>query len=110
VAELTPCIPWTGALNRDGYGQHRAVYIRAVGPIPVGLEIDHLCRNRSCVNVEHMELVTHAENSRRRYGTHCRNGHEYTAESTYAGRGKRECRVCSAARQRRFQAAKKALS
>ena len=73
------CIEWTGGRDRYGYGKfnlvvdgrrrqtgaHRAAWLADLGDIPDGLVIDHLCRNRACVNVEHMELVTGAENTRR---------------------------------------------
>lgn len=71
----TPCWVWHGALNRDGYGRapthirersaHRAMYEAVVGPIPEGMELDHLCRVKSCVNPDHMEPVTPAVNVRR---------------------------------------------
>jgi len=102
-----PCIPADVVLTLAGYGNHRAVYRAARGKIPAGLEIDHLCGNHGCVQVEHMELVTHAENMRR-YGdrtTHCKNGHEYTPENTYVrpGGSNRDCRICNADRQRRWR-------
>ena len=73
------CIIWTGWLDRYGYGKfamkingarrhtgaHRAAWLAKMGDIPHGLQIDHLCRNTSCVNVSHMELVTSMENIRR---------------------------------------------
>lgn len=90
--EVADCWQWLGALNK-GYGQfyhqgamrraHRLVWEELVGPIPLDLQIDHLCRNRSCVNPDHMELVTSRENTRRTpyrprvngAKTHCKRGH-----------------------------------
>ncbi|HEY8766071.1 MAG TPA: HNH endonuclease signature motif containing protein [Dehalococcoidia bacterium] len=76
-AGLFGCWPWTGVIHPLGYGHvnipgtrnpqmaHRASYEFFVGPIPDGLELDHLCRNRGCVNPSHLEPVTHLENVRR---------------------------------------------
>ncbi len=97
------CLIWLGALNEDGYGPHRLAYETFVGPIPAGLEIDHLCRVRCCINVLHMEPITHAENVRRGNSgihlssrTHCGYGHEFTVENTaYApGTHGRVCKEC----------------
>lgn len=70
----TPCWVWQRAVNENGYGRmpgnqaaHRVYFERERGPVPDGLEIDHLCRVRACVRPDHMEAVTHAENVRRMY-------------------------------------------
>ena len=105
------CWVWQGSRRRDGYGQlsvnakpaaaHRVAYELYVGPIPKGLEIDHLCNNGrgGCVNPKHLEPVTHAENGLRRYQrdpiTKCRRGHLFTDENTYVDpKGSRNCRIC----------------
>jgi hypothetical protein len=76
----TGCWLWTGQINHAGYGRfamprsqpgqrerlaHRMTWEMAVGPVPEGLQLDHLCRRRSCVNPDHLEPVTSAENTRR---------------------------------------------
>lgn len=120
----TPCWIWLLYRDKDGYGRytagttrwlaHRWYYEQHVGPIPDGLEIDHLCRVRACVNPEHMEPVTHAENSRRGIQpgsllTHCIHGHEFTPENTYARPGGgRDCRTCIRERVARYNARKAA--
>lgn len=79
VGENRECWIWAGGINPNGYGffnildegkrttrpAHRFMYGVVHGEIPEGLEIDHLCRVRACVNVGHLEAVTHAENVRR---------------------------------------------
>lgn len=104
------CWPWLGQLNGSGYGPHRRAYEELVGPIPDGLELDHVeawgCEIRHCVNPLHMEPVTHAENMRRGSKTngnktHCPAGHPYTEANTYlGGRGERNCRRCHNDRER----------
>lgn len=70
--DLGPCWIWTGSISRLGYGRfkwrghfhptHRWTYERARGPVPVGKELDHLCRVRHCCNPDHLEAVTHRQN------------------------------------------------
>lgn len=117
---VTPsgCWLWTGAANSKGYGQvgvrgvsrstHRVAYELLVGPIPDGLQIDHLCRVRLCCNPSHLEPVTHMENHMRRpdvHKSHCIHGHEMTPENTivknFRGSVRRNCRVCANAQRRK---------
>lgn len=89
---------------------HKISYQLFIGPIPQGLELDHLCRNMKCCNPEHLEAVTHKENVLRGIGptainaqkTHCDNGHEYTPENTFIRpkSGNRDCRICMLSRSR----------
>lgn len=92
------CWEFTGSKS-NGYGKvqrggvkmptHQFTWTRLVGPIPDGLEVDHLCRNRPCCNPEHLEPVTHRENvlrgespcAKNAKKTHCSKGHEYTPEN-----------------------------
>jgi hypothetical protein len=99
---------WTGT-GRIEYGAHRIAYLAFVGPIPSGLVVDHLCRNRLCVNPEHLEPVTVRENVMRSpiaqaainaRKTHCPKGHPYTSENTTGGPNARACRTCLASRPR----------
>lgn len=88
---------------------HRVTYTELVGPIPEGLDLDHLCRNRACCNPEHLEPVERVENVRRGlrgpgYGaliTHCKRGHEFAPWNLARSRGEgfRICRSCHRARQ-----------
>lgn len=113
------CWDWEGHIDKFGYGKitwqytgylaHRLIYTHLVGPIPEGLEIDHLCRNRSCVNPDHLEPVEHVENVRRAAAipnnrplkTHCKHGHAFTEPNTYVRpNGDRVCRTCYRARDR----------
>lgn len=133
---LSGCWLWLNRLDSWGYGQyytngkrplaHRFAYIALVGPFPEGLESDHLCRVRHCVNPAHIEPVTRAENVRRglvaeanrsRKGTKrpfCRRGHEMTPENTYlyppssSSFGRRGCHKCSQMRHAQYYEAKKA--
>jgi hypothetical protein len=127
-----PCWEWTAA-KTNGYGivqydgrtqrAHRVVYACLRAPIPDELELDHLCRNRGCVNPDHTEPVTGIVNNARSNSasaiharqTHCKRGHEFTPDNTYRAvreRGKQErfCRECSRIRDRERYARKKATS
>jgi len=113
---VTPsgCWEWSGSRTPQGYGRlsfdgeptysHRLAYELFVGPIPQGLQIDHLCRNRACCNPDHLEPVSGAENlhrsaftvaSRNVRKTQCPQGHPYDDENTYVTpNGARGCRTC----------------
>lgn len=106
------CWIWVGHRNSTGYGAclrdrkkvpaHRVIYERYRGPIPAELEADHKCRNRPCVNPDHIEPVTRRENVRRGVSpasrhmaqTHCSRGHEFNATDTYYRGGPKPNRVC----------------
>ena len=141
---MTGCWLWIGAGNENGYGlfgipsdtrnasrrfwklikAHRYSYQLHKGEIPEGMDLDHLCRLRCCVNPNHLEAVTRKENLNRgmgvlRYGkiTHCPKGHEYTEDNTRIevskeGWRQRRCRQChrirNQARKKRIRMAKKA--
>lgn len=119
------CLVWSGCLDHSGYGKmttgkirtgaHRLAWLAIKGDIPGDLVVDHLCRNRACVNVTHMELVTNAENALR--GDHSRKrGRSGPAARCVHGRSDGRvtvgtdgyvrwvCRACSRERQRRFRA------
>jgi hypothetical protein len=129
------CWQWTGAMS-SGYGMfgeqrkpgakrnrmtsaHIWSYKNTIGPIPPGLELDHTCRNRACVNPLHLEPVTHrinvlrgssipAENEQKEF---CKRGHEFTPENTYPRpNGGRTCRACFKIRRKNPAVSKPALS
>lgn len=110
----TGCHVWEGAKQSRGYGcfgvgggksalAHRWIYEQAVGPIGPGLQIDHACKNKACVNPAHLEAVSAKENNRRSdspsaknaRATHCANGHELSGPNLFFKRdGRRQCRRC----------------
>lgn len=114
------CWPWTGATDQAGYGwfndgtrrvrAHRWAYEHLIADIPPGLELDHLCRNTSCVNPWHLEPVTGAENRLRSQAppaqnarrTVCAHGHQLTRQPS----GRRRCRTCQNAANRAYRARK----
>lgn len=113
--EIQPngCWDWVGAITNRGYGLfndeiklklvHRLSYEINKGKIPAGLQIDHLCRNRKCVNPEHLEVVTQKENMMRGFGlasmyskrSHCKRGHPLVKENLGKWRNSRDCLICS---------------
>jgi hypothetical protein len=104
-----PCWLWTASLIPFGYGQfgaesgvnvraHRFAYELLVGPIPEGMQLDHLCRVRHCVNPDHLEPVTHKEHMRRSVRArrnHCKYGHPFDQRNTSVRTdGARACKTC----------------
>ena len=83
---------------------HRVAWEMHFGPIPDGMTIDHICRNRRCGRIDHLRLMTNEENARMNGNaikTRCKRGHPFDEANTYVdGRGHRRCRSC--ARERRF--------
>jgi len=120
VRKTDTCWLWLGAKARKtGYGRftvnrkrrlcaHQFAYEINKGPIPAGLEVDHLYRNRLCVNPAHLEAVTHRENNNRGIGISannarkefCKYGHALSGTNLYVYRGMRQCKTCRNKRSR----------
>jgi hypothetical protein len=139
VVKAEGCWQWIGPKTAKGYGRiflskskpttaHRVAYTLLVGPIPVGLELDHtchtkdcrlgdLCPHRACVNVAHLEPVTHDENTKRsnfytydhsksvrKRKTACKQGHPYTGDNLrFDGKGSQVCRACQKTNLARYR-------
>jgi len=122
VEKTDTCWNWTAQLISGGYGHfrvgskkilaHRFSYRLLKGSLDPSLTIDHLCRNRKCVNPDHLEQVTMRVNILRGKGitarlarqTHCKRGHELSKENTYIKKnGARECRICSRESKRKYK-------
>lgn len=124
------CWLWTGATNPNGYGifrkttdrnivAHRFSYESFVCEVPNGLELDHLCRVRCCVNPDHLEPVTRSENTRRGIAAGnglrkhhdrrssaptCIHGHPFTGTNVgFKNDGRRRCRECDRIRARKYR-------
>ncbi len=126
VAVTGDCWWWTGTIVPDGYGNfrvegktvgaHRWSYKYLVGPVPKGLELDHLCRNPACVNPDHLEAVNHRENCLRGEGvsainarkTECLRGHPFSGANLVIEKsGQRYCRKCKNEQTRRHKRLKR---
>ena len=128
VEKTQTCWIWQGNITRYGYGQfsprrganhraHKVAWESENGPVPDGMVLDHLCRNRSCVRPGHLEPVTPRINALRGIGPsalnsrkmRCRHGHPFSPENTRIdAKGKRVCRTCDRARWERSNAKRKA--
>jgi hypothetical protein len=131
---LTPCHIWQHHKTKGGYGRatdpkqpgrqeyaHRLAWEAANGQIPEGLEIDHLCRQRDCVNPAHLEPVTSrvnglrgdaglASGAQQRAKTHCPKGHPYSGENLYVdATGRRHCKTCRREQLRKSRARRAAV-
>lgn len=125
---LSGCWEWMGEIQRHGYGRlaitpsskldgqrsqlaHRVSYEIFKGPIENGMEIDHLCRNRSCVNPDHLEIVSRKENNKRAVTGYCKRGHELTEGNYRVGStGSKNCIKCIKIRNSQYREDKKNLS
>jgi hypothetical protein len=122
VEKTDTCWLWTGGLDKDGYGwtypngktrrAHAVAYELVVGPVPDGLQLDHLCRVRHCVNPDHLEPVTRRENILRGVGPTAINARRNTCPKGhpidgFKSTGARECKTCRRASYKKFRDANK---
>lgn len=131
ISVTDSCWEWTGTMHANGYGlfdvkidgvwvkkwAHRYGYELLVGPIQPGLTLDHLCMNTACVRPDHLDPCPIGENSRRSprtlsgansRKTHYPKGHPYSGENLFYDQGKRKCRECVRAKNRRNDARRRA--
>lgn len=116
----TPCYIWLKALRskvclyasytymmgayKNTVMVHKYLYELQYSRVPIGLVLDHLCNNKNCINIEHLEVVTYSINTQRGFTrgrnhknslkTHCPQGHEYTKENTTIFKNGRLCKTC----------------
>ena len=111
---MSNCILATQKASQDGYVRttiggikkyaHRLAYEHKNGSIEAGMTIDHICKTKNCINVEHLEVVTRAENTRRRFigQTHCKNGHPYSGENLIYRNEYKRCKKCYLSGKREY--------
>lgn len=129
VEKTEGCWNWTACLTHDGYGRfslkrkarlaHVISYLLSGNEIPDGMTLDHKCRNRKCVNPDHLEPKTGKENvlcgesfsAKNARKTECVNGHELTQENTYIRpNGNRDCRACIRTRGNKYSKRQRSTS
>lgn len=121
AVDAAGCWNWQGSCRPEGYGSisvggqtrraHRVAYETFVGAIPIGAQLDHLCRNRACVRPDHLEPVSAKEKTLRGVGapannarkTHCLHGHPLSGSNLYSHRGRRACRACNVLAVKRYK-------